>query len=86
MSLRRRASLGVVWATAGAWGREAAGFAVFLILARLLGPEAYGLVAMASVVIAVAQLLVADVIQEPLIQRQKLEPGHLDAAFWSLVH
>jgi O-antigen/teichoic acid export membrane protein len=85
MSLRRRASLGVVWATAGAWGREAAGFAVFLILARLLGPEAYGLVAMASVVIAVAQLLVADVIQEPLIQRQKLEPGHLDAAFWSLV-
>jgi PST family polysaccharide transporter len=75
----------VIWATAGAWGREAAGFAVFLVLARLLGPEAYGLVAMATVVIAVAQLLVADVIQEPLIQRQDLEPGHLDAAFWSLL-
>jgi O-antigen/teichoic acid export membrane protein len=75
----------VIWAAAGAWGREAAGFVVFLILARLLGPEAYGLVAMATVVIAVAQLLVADVIQEPLIQRQNLELGHLDAAFWSLV-
>jgi O-antigen/teichoic acid export membrane protein len=75
----------VIWATAGAWGREAAGFVVFLVLARLLGPEAYGFVAMATVVIAVAQLMVADVIQEPLIQRQHLEPGHLDAAFWSLL-
>ena len=79
------ATRGVIWAAAGSWGREAAGFAVFLILARLLGPEAYGLVAMATVVIAAAQLLVADVIQEPLIQRQNLEPGHLDAAFWSLL-
>jgi O-antigen/teichoic acid export membrane protein len=85
MSMKRRVTRGVVWATAGAWGREAAGFAVFLILARLLGPEAYGLVAMATVVIAVAQLLVDDVIQGPLIQRQDLEPGHLDAAFWSLL-
>jgi PST family polysaccharide transporter len=74
-----------MWATAGAWGREAAGFAVFLILARLLGPEVYGLVAMAMVVIALARPLVADVLQEPLIQRQNLEPGHLDAAFWSLL-
>jgi O-antigen/teichoic acid export membrane protein len=85
MSMKRRVTRGVIWATAGAWGREAAGFAVFLILARLLGPEAYGLVAMATVVIAVAQLLVDDVIQGPLIQRQDLEPGHLDAAFWSLL-
>jgi O-antigen/teichoic acid export membrane protein len=85
MSMKRRATRGVIWAAAGSWGREAAGFAVFLILARLLGPEAYGLVAMATVVIAVAQLLVADVIQEPLIQRENLEPGHLDAAFWSLL-
>jgi O-antigen/teichoic acid export membrane protein len=83
--MKRRVTRGVIWATAGAWSREAAGLAVFLILARLLGPEAYGLVAMATVVIAVAQLLVDDVIQEPLIQRQDLEPGHLDAAFWSLL-
>jgi O-antigen/teichoic acid export membrane protein len=85
MSMKRQVTLGVIWAATGSWGREAAGLVVFLVLARLLTPEAYGLVGMATVVIAIAQALVSDLLQVPLIQRQDLEPGHLDTAFWSLL-
>jgi O-antigen/teichoic acid export membrane protein len=85
VSTKHRVTLGVIWAVAGSWGREAAGLAVFLVLARLLTPADYGLVGMAAVVIAIAQALVNDVLQVPLIQREDLEPGHLDTAFWSLM-
>jgi len=85
MFMKRRVTLSVLWAGAGSWGREATGFLVFLFLVRLLGPEAYGLVGMATVVVAVAQVLVSEIVQDPLIQRDKLEPGHLDAAFWVLL-
>lgn len=84
MSTKHQVTLGVVWAAAGSLGREAAGLVVFLVLARLLTPEAYGLVGMATVIIVVTQAL-GDLLQVPLIQRQSLEPGHLDTAFWSLL-
>lgn len=73
-----------MWATLGSWGREGIGFLIFLVLARLLGPEAYGLVGLATVTTAFAQMIVSDVLQDPLVQRDQLEREHLNAAFWTV--
>ncbi len=86
MSLKRRATIGAIWAAAGTWGQQVINFAVFAVLARLLGPEAYGLVAMAMVVVLVGNILVAqNGWLAAIVQRQDLRPEHLDSVFWALL-
>jgi polysaccharide transporter, PST family len=85
MNLRRRIATGTLWAALESGGRDAICLAIFVLLARLLGPEAYGLVAMAMIVIGLGELFVAGGTGEALVQRKELEPGHLDTAFWVLL-
>jgi PST family polysaccharide transporter len=49
MNLRQKAVKGVVWSAIQSWGRQAIAFIVFALLARLLAPEVFGLVALAGV-------------------------------------
>lgn len=85
MSLRQKAVKGVVWSIVESWGQQAVSAIVFFILARLLGPEAFGLVALASVFIAFVQLFLDQGLSQAIIQREEIEPGHLDTAFWTNV-
>jgi PST family polysaccharide transporter len=45
MNLRQKAVKGVVWSAIQSWGRQGIAFIVFALLARLLVPEVFGLVA-----------------------------------------
>ena len=56
---------------------------VFLALARLLTPEDFGLVALASLVVALMVAITDLGFSEAIIQREGLEPDHLSTAFWS---
>src|SRR5690606_4860777 len=49
---------------------------------RLVGPEAFGLVAMATVFVLFIQLLMQQGLMPAIIQRRDLRPDHLDTAFW----
>src|SRR3546814_20723513 len=60
-------------------------FVIFFVLARILGPEAYGLLGMAMIVVSFTQIFIVESVCEALIQRKDLEPGHLDAVFWLLL-
>jgi O-antigen/teichoic acid export membrane protein len=82
-SFRQKAIKGVLWSAIQNWGRQAIAFIVFFLLARLLGPEAFGLVASASVFLAVIEVFLDQGFSAALIQRQELEPEHLDTAFWT---
>ena len=64
---------------------QAINFAVFVVLARILGAEAFGLAMMAIVFIIFAEHLVMQTVSESLIQLRELEDGHLDTAFWTLL-
>jgi PST family polysaccharide transporter len=57
--------------------------AVFLVLARLLTPEAFGLVAMAAVFVALMEVFLDQGFAEAIIQRGELDRAHLDTAFWT---
>lgn len=58
---------------------------MFIVLARLLAPADFGVVAIATVFVALLQLLVEGGFSQALIQRPTLEHGHVDTAFWTSV-
>ena len=82
MSLRQAAVEGIVWTAAQTWGTRAITFLVTLTLARLVLPEAFGLMAYAIVFIAFAQIFVEQGFGDAIVQCPKLEREHLDTAFW----
>ncbi len=82
MNVRQKAAEGIVWSAAQTWGARAITFLVTLTLARLVLPEAFGLVAYASVFIAFAQIFVEQGFGDAIVQCPELEREHLNTAFW----
>jgi O-antigen/teichoic acid export membrane protein len=82
MSLREKATKGVVWSVIQKWGRAAITVVTFIILSRLLDPEAFGLVALASAFTVFIELFLDQGFGAAIVQRAELEPEHLDTAFW----
>lgn len=82
MNLRQQATKGIVWSAIQKFGNQAVSFVVFFCLARLLEPEAFGLIALASVFLAFVQIFLNQGFAEAIVQREELEPEHLDTAFW----
>ena len=81
MSLKEKTITGVVWSVVRRWGARVFGFIVLFVLARFLGPEDFGLIALATAFIAFADVFVSGMFTSAIIQRDKLEPEHLDTAF-----
>ena len=82
MNLHQQAAQGVFWSAAANWGYQLTTLAVFAMLSRLLTPEAFGLVALASVFTAFTKLIAEQGLADALVQRAELEPEHFDTAFW----
>src|SRR4051794_14875545 len=81
--LRRRSMAGALWAFVETWGQQAIQLALFAILARLLGPEAYGVAAIAMMTLIAGDGLVLNAgWAEALVQRRELTRAHADAVFW----
>jgi len=85
MSIERQFSKGVAWMAAGSWIEQAFNFAVFVILARLLGAEAIGLAAMAVSFLVLAASLVRETFTEYLIAHQNPSAEDHNAVFWCLM-
>ncbi|NJN87778.1 MAG: oligosaccharide flippase family protein, partial [Leptolyngbyaceae cyanobacterium SL_7_1] len=82
MSIKQKAIKGVAWSAIQNWGSQVGSLLVFFLLARLLTPEAFGLVALANVFLLFMQLLLEQGFSQAIIQREDLEPEHLNTAFW----
>ncbi|MCT7972261.1 oligosaccharide flippase family protein [Laspinema olomoucense] len=82
MNLPQQALKGVVWSAIQNWGTQVISFVVFFALARLLDPKAFGLVALAGVFFSFMELFVGQGFSNALVQKQELDPEHLDTAFW----
>lgn len=82
MGMREKAAKGVAWSSVESMGGQLIALAVFVVLARLLDPSAFGLIALSSAFIAVMELFLSLGFNAAVIQRKELEPGHLDTSFW----
>lgn len=82
MSIGNRFIRGVAWMLAGGWTEQAINFVVFVTMAKLLGPELYGLLSMAAVFIVLAEALVRESVSEYLIAAPDPKTEDYNAAFW----
>ncbi|MEE4454468.1 lipopolysaccharide biosynthesis protein [Novosphingobium resinovorum] len=72
----------LLWSTFSSLGTQALSFLTFAILARLLGAPAFGLVALAALVIDLFLIVSSVGIGEAVVQRKVLNDVEADTAFW----
>ena len=84
MATQRQAARAALWRTIERAATQGVSFVVILLLARLLGPANYGLVAMAATIALLGQTLLGETFSEALIQAKTLEPAHISSLFWML--
>jgi O-antigen/teichoic acid export membrane protein len=73
----------VGWVAIDKWGTRITSLAVLLVLGRLLVPQDFGLVALASSFVALVTIFVDQGFSKALVQRRELAPQHIDTAFWT---
>ncbi len=64
-------------------GVQLVSFVVFLLLARILGPQSFGLIALSQAFVLFTTQIVQQGFSQAIIQRKELEETHLNAAFWA---
>lgn len=80
--LRHAALRGTFWSAVQQMGDKGIQLPVLLVLARLLPPESFGLVALAVAYVEFVQLFLNQGLTAAIVQRDKLQREHLDSAFW----
>jgi len=83
VDIKQQAARGVLWSAVGTWGQQLGTFLVFAVLARLLSPAAFGLVALATVFTAFVKILAEQGLVDAVIQRPEIDERDLDTAFWA---
>ncbi len=84
-SVTRGAARGAAWMGLDAGVNQVVSLGVFIVLARLLEPKAFGLVASAAVVLWLLRVVVDAGFSSALIQRAQLTSIEIDTAFWTAV-
>jgi O-antigen/teichoic acid export membrane protein len=82
MSLKQQTISGIAWSTVARIAQQALGFIISVILARLLMPEDFGLIAMIAVFTGFARLFSDMGFAAALIQRSEITERHLSSIFW----
>lgn len=73
----------LVWSASENLGIALLSFGVFALMARMLEPEHFGIVALAGVFILTFNLVVGHSFADAIVQRAEIEQEHLDTAFWT---
>lgn len=80
---RAQASVsGVVWSFGNVAVSTVLTLAVFLVTSRVLSPEDFGAVALATAIVTILATLVPSAFGDALVQRKRLRRAHLDTIFW----
>ncbi len=82
-SLLSKSTTGVLWLGGGQASGLVLQIAVRLVLARLLAPDDFGLVAMAVVFTGFCSLLTDLGLGQALVQRKEIDEEHKSTAFWA---
>lgn len=83
--MKREFTGAAAWSGAASWVEQIAGALVFVTIARIIGVESFGIVAMAFAFLFVGEVLVRDTLAEAIIERETLEEGRLEATFLALL-
>lgn len=78
-----RVTRGTLWSFADLAGGQAIGTVVFLLLARLIQPEDYGVFAIVLFFFGLSNVLLVTGLPEALVQRYEIDEDHRSTAFWA---
>jgi O-antigen/teichoic acid export membrane protein len=81
-TLRHKAISGLSWSAFSQVMQQGMGLIISLILARLLGPSAYGLIGMVAIFTGFGSMFVELGLASGLVQRKVLEAEHASSVFW----
>ena len=81
-SLRKQVISGVLWRFAEQFGTQIITFVVSIVLARLLGPEEFGTVALLTIFLALSQCLVNSGFGTALIQKKDADDLDFNSVFY----
>tara|TARA_B110000285_G_scaffold218894_1_gene268871 strand:- start:412 stop:858 length:447 start_codon:yes stop_codon:yes gene_type:complete len=81
-SLGKKATSGIFWSALERVGQQSVSFFVQIVLARLLAPEQFGLIAMVVVFISVSSVLIDAGFSRALIQRKEVSDSDLSTVFY----
>jgi len=82
INLKAQVTSGVFWSIIQTWGLRAIDFFVFFLLARLLAPQVFGLLALATIYVDFVNMLTERGLSDAIVQRETVDPEHLDTVFW----
>ena len=79
--MKRDFTKGLAWTAAASWLEQAAAAIIFLVIAKLIGVESFGITAMAFAFLFLGEYLIRDTITEAIVERSSLEEGRREATF-----
>lgn len=82
MSLKKQALSGVFWSSIQLFGTQGIGFVVSIILARLLVPSEFGLIAMLGIFMGVGAVLINGGLTQSLIRTQETDEEDFATVFY----
>src|SRR5438874_13427952 len=82
MSRTATALRSAIWVMVESWLVRLVSLVAFLVLARLLTPADFGVMALAGIYLTFCTFIIDQGFGTALVQRTDLEHEHLDAAFW----
>lgn len=80
--LKSKVTKGVFWNLCERFSSQAVGFVVSIVLARLLTPSAYGVVALTTIFINACRFLIDSGFAASLIQKKNVQPIDYDSVFY----
>lgn len=83
--MKRDFTVSAAWTVAASWLEQGVSALVFVVIARLISVEDFGIAAMAFAFLFLGEVLVRDTITEGIIERPALEEGRLEATFVALI-
>jgi O-antigen/teichoic acid export membrane protein len=81
--VNEQAIRGAFWIFIDAAGGQVFSLLAFLVLARLLAPKDYGVIALGLSILAIPTVLLNQGFGDALIRREDLRNAHINAAFWA---
>lgn len=83
--MKRDFTISAAWSAAGSWIEQVVAAVTFVVIARLVGVENFGIAAMAFAFLFLGEFLVRDTLTEAIVERRSLEEGRLEATFFALI-
>lgn len=81
-NIKQKAKKGVYWSTFSNVANQGTQFAIGIILARLLSPEDYGVIALPTIFLAIAQCFIDSGFSSALVRKEQITEDDLTTAFY----